>query len=129
MRDPDRNFIELRGRKLGVIEGVTRYVPWACGVDPSPSSMHQVLLPCARVFADVLRDFRRVLEVRQIFLINGSADRYSLRRSELEDDRPFRGAVLVPCHLEAGRDFGNRSSSTGSTSKTVASFAMISSPG
>jgi len=97
MRDPDRNFIELRGRKLGVIEGVTRYVPWACGVDPSPSSMHQVLLPCAHVFADVLR--------------------------------PFRGAVLVPCHLEAGRDFGNRSSSTGSTSKTVASFAMISSPG
>ena len=67
MRDPDRNFIELRGRKLGVIEGVTRYVPWACGVDPSPSSMHQVLLPCAHVFADVLRDFRRVLEVRQIF--------------------------------------------------------------
>jgi hypothetical protein len=26
MRDPDRNVIELRGRKLGVIEGVTRYV-------------------------------------------------------------------------------------------------------
>ena len=49
MRDPDRNFIELRGRKLGVIEGVTRYVPWACGVDPSPSSMHRVLPPCARV--------------------------------------------------------------------------------
>jgi len=27
MRDPGRNVVELRGRKQGVIEGVTRYVP------------------------------------------------------------------------------------------------------
>jgi hypothetical protein len=27
VRDPDRNVIELRDRKQGVVEGVTRYVP------------------------------------------------------------------------------------------------------
>ena len=27
VRDPDRNVIELRGRDLDIVEGVTRYVP------------------------------------------------------------------------------------------------------